>query len=158
MCNREFNTKVDNLSKDVLLLQEGTFIEQVFKGGTILPTSKCIWSLSCHLDSYETMNIFLGKDLEKLSCSNLEDHNTLEHKVCLETLKGLVSFFEDYLFGHKMYIWFQTLKYQYNDFFLRGKCANNINTYILMRKQVVLIEFQIEQMPKFPFYVKSNYS
>ena len=82
----------------------------------------------------------------------------LEHKVCLQTLKGLVSFFKYYLFGHKMYIWFQTLKYQYNDLFLGGECTNNINTYILMRKQVVLIKVQIEQMPKFPFYVKSNYS
>ena len=109
---REFNTKVDNLSKDVLLLQEGTFTEQVFKGGIVLPTSKSSWILSCHLDAYETMNFFLGQYLEKLLCLNLEDHNMLEHKVCLQTLKGLVSFFKYYLFGHKMYIWFQTLKYQ----------------------------------------------
>ena len=34
---REFNTKVDNLSKDVILLQEGTFIEQEFRG-EILPS------------------------------------------------------------------------------------------------------------------------
>ena len=87
----------------------------------------------------------------------MEDCNMLEHKVCLQTLKGLVSSFKDYLFGHQMYIWFQTLKYQYNDFFLGGECANNINTYRLMRKNIVLIEVQIGQMPKFPFYVKSNY-
>ena len=81
----------------------------------------------------------------------------LEHKVCFQTLKGLVSFFKDYLFGHKMYIWFQTLKDKYNDFFLGGECANNINPYILMINQVVLIEVQIGKMSKFPFYAKSNY-
>ena len=72
---REFNTNVYNLSKDVLLLQEGTFTEQVFKGGTVLPTSKSSWSLSYHLDAYETMKLFLGKYLENLLCSNLEYHN-----------------------------------------------------------------------------------
>ena len=55
---REFNTKVYNLSKDVLLLQEGTFTEQVFKRGTILPNSKSSWSLSCHLDAYDIMSFF----------------------------------------------------------------------------------------------------
>ena len=99
-------------------------------------SSGCIWD----------HEFFLGKYLEKLLCSNLEDHNMLEHKVRLQTLKGLDSFFKDYLFGHKMNIWFQTLKYQYNDFFIGGECANNINTYILMRKQVVLIKVQIGKM------------
>ena len=37
---RELETKVDNLSKDVILLQEGTFTEQIFKGGIVLLTSK----------------------------------------------------------------------------------------------------------------------
>ena len=38
--NSTLNTKDGNLSKDALLLHEGTFIEQVFREGTILATSE----------------------------------------------------------------------------------------------------------------------
>ena len=37
---REFNTNIENLSKDALLLQEGNFTKQVFIGDTVLLASK----------------------------------------------------------------------------------------------------------------------
>ena len=38
--NSTLNTKAENLSKDALLLQDGTFIEQVFREATILAASE----------------------------------------------------------------------------------------------------------------------